>query len=134
MGIEFSMPVCFCVQVQLELSRRVANCNFGQSLCKTRHPESCKNATPWWQIWQKQANALRLAFNTLLGLWWSAHKTNGAKIPPPCGQNALFFPQMQVSVVAMLASFVECCAKRCVGNHSFCFANFRHGFCVSFCQ
>ena len=56
---------------------------------------------------------------------------NGAKIPPPCGQNALF-SQMQVSVVATLASFVECCTKRCVGYNWFCFANFRHGFLREF--
>ena len=54
------------------------------------------------------------------------------KLHPRVGKMLFSFHKCKFAVGAMLASFVECCAKRCVGYNPFCFANFRHGFLREF--
>lgn len=61
------MPVFFACKCSCNFQGVLKTATLGKVVASTRHPESCKNATTWWQIWQKQAKSLRLAFNTLFG-------------------------------------------------------------------
>lgn len=128
------MPVCFCVQVQLQLSRRVANCNFGQSLCKTRHPENCKNATTWWQIWQKQAKSLRLAFNTLFGAVVGCKQTPMVQKSHPRVGKMRFFHKCKFQLLQRLQVLLSVAQNVVLATIGFVLQTFATAFCVSFCQ